>query len=62
MAAKSFGRASPKSFGWAVTFVNCSRRMQGANQWRAAPRLVGDFRFTVRGRRYPDRNLTMSIG
>jgi hypothetical protein len=30
-----------------------------SNKWRAAPRLVGDYRFTVRPRRYPNRNLTI---
>jgi hypothetical protein len=28
-----------------------------SSKWRAAPRLVGDYRFSVRPRRYPSRNL-----
>lgn len=43
----------------AVTLRQLFENNAASRKWRSAPRLVGDYRFTVRPRRYPRRNLTV---
>ncbi len=47
-------------FAESVRLLAHLRQMFRAEEWRVAPKLVADFRLSVRPRRYPRRNVTMT--